>query len=63
MGEHYESTDENDNEIKIDVEGFLQVFWRQSNFACIAINVFILLGFAVLINIFTLIRFRSGKVI
>jgi ABC-2 type transport system permease protein len=42
------------------VEAFLQVLWRQSNFAGIATNVLILLSIAFLINFYALIRFRKG---
>ena len=44
------------------VEAFLQVLWRQSNFAGIANHVAILLSIAFLINFYSLIRFRNGEV-
>ena len=42
------------------MEGFLQVLWRHSSFAGIALNVLVLLSIAVLINFYALIRFRRG---
>lgn len=44
------------------VEAFQDVLWRQSGFSGIAINVLILLVIAFIVNFWSLLRFRQGKV-
>lgn len=44
------------------VEGFIQVLWRGADFSAIAFNILILFSIAVIINFYSLIRFRQGKV-
>ncbi len=44
------------------VEGFLQVLWRQADFMGIAVHILILLSIAFLVNFYSVIRFKSGKV-
>lgn len=44
------------------VEAFIQVLWRHSDFSGIALNILILLSIAFIINFYTLLRFRNGKV-
>ncbi len=45
------------------VEAFLQVLWAGAGFADIAFHILILVSMAVIINFYSLLRFRSGKVI
>ena len=44
------------------VEAFQNVLWRQSDFSSVAIHVLILLAIAFIVNFWSLIRFRQGKV-
>ena len=44
------------------VEAFIQVLWRGAGFSGIAINILILLSIAFIINFYSLLRFRKGKV-
>ena len=44
------------------VEAFLQVLWRQADFASIALHIFILLSIAFIVNFYSLIRFKNGKI-
>ena len=44
------------------VEGFLQVLWRHSSFSGIATNVLILFSIAILVNYYSLIRFKKNEV-
>lgn len=44
------------------VEAFLQVLWRQAGFSAIALNVFILLSIAILVNSYAIIRFNRGNI-
>ena len=44
------------------IEAFVQVLWRNADFSAIALNILILLSIAFIINFYSLIRFRKGKV-
>ena len=44
------------------VEGFLQVLWRQSSIVAILPHIAILSGIAIVINFYSVIRFKKGKV-
>ncbi|NOG96339.1 MAG: ABC transporter permease [Ignavibacteriae bacterium] len=44
------------------VEAFLQVLWRQADFSAIALHVLILFSTAFIVNFYSLIRFKSGKI-
>ena len=45
------------------VEAFMQVLWRNVDFTGIAFHVFILFSIAFIVNYYSFIRFRKGKVI
>ncbi len=44
------------------VNGFLQVLWRNSNFAGIATNVLILASVGIILTFYSVIRFRKGNI-
>jgi ABC-2 type transport system permease protein len=44
------------------VEGFLQVLWRQASFTAIIPNVVVLLMIALIVNFYSIVRFKKGKV-
>ncbi|MBU2493670.1 MAG: ABC transporter permease [Bacteroidetes bacterium] len=44
------------------VEAYIQVLWRSADFSAIALNVLVLLSIAFIINFYSLLRFRKGKV-
>jgi len=44
------------------VEGFLQVLWRQAPFTAIIPNVVVLLMIALIVNFYSIVRFKKGKV-
>lgn len=44
------------------VEGFLQVLWRQADFSAIVINVIILVSIAFVVNFYSIVRIRKGKI-
>jgi len=44
------------------VEAFLQVLWRQAELSVITLNLFILLLIAVVFNVYSIIKFKKGKI-
>jgi len=44
------------------VEAFLQILWRQAELSAITLNLFILLFLTIVFNVYSIIRFKKGRI-